>query len=87
MKIDKKIKERLLLQKEVISLVDKTKHEAKALGLILLDRYFANHMGIGEFTIWNMRKARTVGTKFQLKKRLKVAEKLYNSVVHNKIII
>jgi transcriptional regulator with XRE-family HTH domain len=87
MKTNKKLKQRLLLQKEIVKTIDDIKSGTKEMGLMVLDEYFAKLMGVSINTIWNMREGRTVGTEFQLKKRLKVAKALYEKFIVKKIII
>lgn len=87
MKINKKLKERVRLQKEVIELIDLIKKETGSRGLQLKDGYFANHLGITIQTISNMRQGRFLSQTPRLKYRLSKLKELYKEcVLKNNII-
>lgn len=87
MKINKKIKERVKLRKELNDIISSIRTETDAYGLRLFDEYFARHLDISAQTMINVRNNKTLPNKSTLLKRIDAAKKLYQRCVIEKKII
>jgi hypothetical protein len=85
--INKKLKERVAMQKEIIAIIREIKYKTKANGLRLIDAYFYKKLGISMMTYHNMITLKNIGTHRSLKMRLKTIKALRTAVIERGKII